>query len=199
MKMLNIKKSLKSKGFTLIELLIAVGFIAVASAGVYYIYNKVKSSQDANTEARNLDAIRAGIKNLYASSNTFGAPNPVSNLFANQARITPDGMRDSTSTGTAASNDVIKNKFGGTVTIAPASLGTGTNNAFSITYLAVPGEVCTKLVTSAGAQFDQVSVGVSAPGTPVKVFGSNIVNPVTTATECNKDVGSGVAIVFTSL
>ena len=194
MKMLNIKKSLKSKGFTLIELLIAVGFIAVASAGVYYIYNKVKSSQDANTEARNLDAIRAGIKNLYASSNTYGDPNLITNLFVNQARITPDGMRDSATTGTA--NDTIKNKFGGTVLIAPTQLGTGAaNNAFSITYNAVPGEVCVKLVTSAGAQFDSVSVA----GTLVKAFGSNIVNPVTTATECNKDTGSGVVIVFNSL
>ena len=191
--MLNIKKSLKSKGFTLIELLIAVGFIAVASAGVYYIYNKVKSSQDANTEARNLDAIRAGIKNLYASSNTFGPPNAVSNLFVNQARITPDGMRDSAATGTA--NAVIKNKFGGNVTIEPDRLGSGTNNAFKITYEAVPGEVCVKLVTSAGAQFDRVVVG----STDAKAFGSNIVNPVTTATACNGDTGAGVTIEFYSL
>lgn len=193
MKMLNIKKSLKSKGFTLIELLIAVGFIAVASAGVYYIYNKVKSSQDANTEARNLDAIRAGIKNLYASSNTFGEPNEVTNLFVNQARITPDGMRDSATTGTA--NSVIKNKFGGNVEITPQNLGTGTNNAFRIRYNAVPGEVCVKLVTSAGAQFDRVVVG----STDAKAFGSNIVNPVTTATACNGDQGQGVIIDFYSL
>lgn len=190
MKNLNIKKSLKSKGFTLIELLIAVGFIAVASAGVYYIYNKVKSSQDANTEARNLDALRAGVKNLYASTSSFGGTNPVSNTFANQARITPDGMR--------TENDItsIKNKFGGTVTLLPASLGSSNpDNAFQITYLAVPGEVCTKLVTSAGAQFDQVVVG----SVPVKIFGSNVVSPISTATECNKDTGNGVSIIFTSL
>lgn len=194
MKKLNIKQSLRAKGFTLIELLIAVGFIAVASAGVYYIYNKVKSSQDANTEARNLDAIRAGIKNLYASSNTFGSPNEVTNLFANQARITPDGMRDSATTGTA--NATIKNKFGGSVTIAPATLGGGNaNNAFSIEYQRVPGEVCVKLVTSAGAQFDRVTVGT----TDTKQFGSNIVNPVTTATACNGDTGQGVTITFYSL
>lgn len=192
MKKLNMKQ-LKAKGFTLIELLIAVGFIAVASAGVYYIYNKVKSGQDANAEARNLDALRAGIKNLYASSNTFGSPNEVTNLFVNQARITPDGMRDSASTGTA--NSTIKNKFGGAVTIQKASLGTGTDNAFSITYTLVPGEVCVKLVVSGGAQFDQVVVGT----TTVKAFGSNIVNPVTTATACNGDTGQGVPIVFTSL
>ena len=90
----------------------------------------------------------------------------------------------------------IKNKFGGLVVLAPATLGGGAaDNAFSISYANVPGEVCTKLVTSAGAQFDQVTVG----GTPVKIFGSNVVNPVLTATNCNADAGTGVPIVFTSL
>lgn len=199
MKKLNMRK-LKAQGFTMIELLIGIGFIAAASATVYYIYNKVKATGDANTEGRHLDTLRAGIKNMYQGQVSYGteggASSAISATFANQARITPDAMR---LPGTA-NESIIRNKFGGTVTIAPQTLGSGqSNNAFSITYSNVPGEVCVKLVTTAGSQFDQVSVGLAAPGTVVKTFGTQSLNPVRTAAECNKDTGNGVFIVFTSL
>lgn len=192
MKKINMRK-LKARGFTMIELLIGIGFIAAASATVYYIYNKVKATGDANTEGRHLDTLRAGIKNMYQSQVSYGAEggNPaISATFANQARITPDAMR------IPGNDTVIRNKFGGTVTIAPTTLGTGqANNAFAITYGNVPGEVCVKLVTTAGSQFDQVEVGTST----VKTFGTQSLNPVTTATACNGDSGNGVTIIFKSL
>jgi hypothetical protein len=191
MNKLNLKK-IKSQGFSLIELLIAIAFIAVATATIYYIYNKVKASGDANTEGRHLDTLRAGIKGLYASSTSYAAPSAVSNTFANEARITPDAMRVANDTAT------IKNKFGGTVTIEPTQLGAGAaGNGFRIIYSNVPGEVCVKLVTTAGSQFDQVSVGT----TTVKTFGTQSLNPVTTATACNAGDtdGRGVTINFDSL
>lgn len=193
MKKLNMRK-LKAQGFTMIELLIGIGFIAAASATVYYIYNKVKATGDANTEGRHLDTLRAGIKNMYQNQVSYGNEGgnaAISATFANQARITPDAMR------LPGNDTVIRNKFGGSVTITPTTLGStgNANNAFAITYNNVPGEVCVKLVTTAGSQFDQVEVGT----TTVKTFGTQSLNPVATATACNGDTGNGVTIIFKSI
>lgn len=186
MKKLNMRK-LKAKGFTMIELLIGIGFIAAASVTVYYIYNKVKSTGDANTEGRHLDTLRAGIKNLYQGQVSYAG---ITHKFVNDARITPEDMRVAGDT-----TGIIRNKFGGTVTIAPANLNGGTSNAFAITYNKVPGETCIKLVTTAGFQFDSVQVGA----TTVKTFGTQTVDPVAVATACNLDTGAGVTIVFNSI
>lgn len=166
---LNLNKK-KNKGFTLVEILLVVGFIALASIGVYTIYAKVQTANAANAESRNLDTIRAGIKNLYGASPNYTGISPT---VINNAKITPEAMR-----GTGAGN--ITNTFGGTVWVAATNLGTGVNNGFRITYPLVTDAVCTKLVTTGGAQFDQVIVG----GQPVKVFGTNTLNPATAATAC---------------
>ncbi|MDD2840131.1 MAG: type 4 pilus major pilin [Rickettsiales bacterium] len=165
---LNLSK-IKSKGFTLVEILLVVGFIALASVGVYTIYSKVQTANSANAESRNLDTIRAGIKNLYGASPNYAGLTPA---VANNAKITPEAMRATATT--------IVNTFGGTVGIAPTNLGTGTNNGFRITYPLVTDDVCTKLVTTGGAQFDQVTVGA----TVVKAFGTNVINPATVTTAC---------------
>ena len=70
----------KKLGFTLIEILLVVGFIAVAGIGVYTVYGKVQQGQAANSEARNIDTIRAGVKNLFAgASDTTGLTNTIVN------------------------------------------------------------------------------------------------------------------------
>jgi type II secretory pathway pseudopilin PulG len=167
---LNLNKK-KNKGFTLVEILLVVGFIALASVGVYTIYSKVQTANSANAESRNLDTIRAGIKNLYGASPNYTG---ITATVVNQAKITPEAMRDATPAG-------ITNTFGGTVTIDPVNLGTGTANGFRITYPLVTDVVCTKLVTTGGAQFDQVTVGT----TVIKTFGTNKMDPADAAAACN--------------
>lgn len=178
-------KSKQKQGFTLVEILLVVGFIALAGIGIYTIYSKVQVSNQANTESRNLDTLRAGIKSLYG-----GRPNflGVTATVANQSRITPDSMRD------PLTPTVITNSFGGQVTLAAASFGTGSNNVFNITYTEVPSAVCSKLVTSAGVQFNNITVG----GVEVKKFGINDpIDVVAAAEECNKLPAN--TIVFSSL
>jgi prepilin-type N-terminal cleavage/methylation domain-containing protein len=184
---LNLQK--KNKGFTLIEILLVVGFIALASVGVYTIYSKVQVSNKANAESRSLDLVRAGIKSLYASKSTFLG---LTNTVVNQARITPEAMKDPTAPNGAS----ITNSFGGTVTIAPTNLNLGTNNGFRITYTKVPGDVCVKLAAAAGAQFDVVNVA----GTDVKAFGVNDINVATLTAQCGSDTtGVGLTLYFDSL
>jgi len=179
---LNFKK--KNKGFTLIEILLVVGFIALASVGVYTIYSKVQVSNNANAESRNIDLIRAGIKSLYASQTNYNALTPT---IVNNARITPENMKLTAAT--------IGNSFGGSVDIAPIGVNGGANNGFRITYDKVPGPVCTKLASAAAAQFDAVTAGGSA----VKVFGVNSINVANLTTGCNSDTGAGVTMQFDSL
>ena len=190
---LNLNKKNK-KGFTLIEILLVVGFIALASVGVYTIYNKVQISNQANVESRSIDLIRAGIKSLYGSKTVFTGLN---NTVVNQGRITPESMRDPANLGN------IVNVFGGTVDVGPTTLGTGgtANNAFFIHYTAVPAAVCIKLASAAGAQFDQVSIGGATPGAGViiKTYGVNDIDVVNITAECNKDTGSGVQLAFGSI
>lgn len=169
-----LKKKKASKGFTLVEILLVVGFIALAGIGIYTIYAKVQISNQANQESRNLDTLRAGVKSLYASRPNFTG---ITNLVANNARVTPDNMRTEVATE-------IVNSFGGTVTVEPVTLGTGgnANNGVRIIYEAVPSAVCSKLVASAGVQFNSVKVD----GTEVKEFASNAALDVATAVaSCN--------------
>lgn len=187
------KLNKKNKGFTLIEILLVVGFIALASVGVYKIYSKVQVSNQANAESRNLDLIRAGVKTLYASQTNYGtAPNIIDNTMINKARIVPEVMN-----GGVTSGATITNSFGGNVTIAATTLGTGgaANNGFKITYERVPGDICMKLASAAGAQFDQVTVGSDV----AKQFGVNTINVANITSGCNGDTGNGVTMIFESL
>lgn len=176
------------KGFTLVEILLVVGFIAIASIGIYVVYAKVNAGGQANAEARNLDVIRAGIKNLYGANKNYESINA---QVVNQAGITPDSMNRQTT---------IVNTFGGSVEVAPTSLGAGNNNGFLITYNNVPSDVCAKLAPTAGAQFDTLTVGTEN----AKQYGQVEVDPAAIARGCNAGgqgttTNNGVTIVFGSL
>lgn len=176
----------QKRGFTLIEILLVVGFIAIAGIGIYTIYSKVTLNNAANTESRNIDTIRAGVKNLFAGAPTTAG---LTNTVVNNASITPNNMI------TAGDPTVITNSFGGAVTVAPATL-TVANDGFRITFPAVPGAVCTKLVTGTGSQFERVTVGA----TVVKALGTNTsIDIAQTTTACAADAGAGVTILFDSL
>ena len=112
----------KNKGFTLVEVLLVVGFIALAGIGVYTLYSKVQMSNTALAEGKNLDTIRAGVKNLFGGTQNY---TDVKNAVLNDARITPDTMRPIPYN---AGDTSITNSFGGAVTVAPVSLGGGNNN-----------------------------------------------------------------------
>lgn len=182
------------KGFTLVEILLVVGFIALAGIGIYTVYTKVQMSNAALQEGKNLDTIRAGVKNLFGGSQNYSAlsSSSVGNAVLNDARITPDSMR---AIPYVAGDNKIVNSFGGQVGVVKSSLGTGTDNGFSVTYPQVPGAVCAKLVTGAGTGWDQITVGT----TVVKTFGTGSLNVATLATQCAGDTGNGISIKFESL
>lgn len=177
---MKLNKLAKSKGFTLVEILLVVGFIALASIGIYAVYNKVTTTAKANTENTNLQTVRAGIKQLFGSQKNYTG---LTSDVVRNARISPQGMHTGGASG-------LVNSFGGDVVIVPQALG-GTEG-FRITTNSIPGDVCVKLATGAGASFDQVTIG----GTVVKAVGSNNqINPIAVTVQCDADT---VDMVFDS-
>ena len=185
----NFKKN--NKGFNLIETLLVVGLIAIASIGVYKLFSKVQEGNTANTEAKNIDLIRAGVKSLYAAQTNYASLTPT---IINRAKITPESMR-------VAGGAAIINSFGGAVDVRPAAINGGANNGFTISYDKVPGPVCTKLASGAAAQFDIVTVGGAAGSLAgnIKAFGVNNIDVAALTTACEDIAGTGVMMTFASL
>lgn len=180
----------KKKGFTLVEILLVVGFIALAGIGIYTVYSKVQNSNAALTESKNLDTLRAGVKNLYGGNSNYAG---ISNSILNDARITPDSMRK---IPYQQGDSAINNSFGGSVTVNAGDAGGGTNNIFYFVYKNVPGSVCAKLITGAGAGWDHIVVN---SGTVVKQFGTGRLDVGALSSACAQDSGSGVEILLGSL
>lgn len=60
----------QNKGFSLVEVLLVVGFIAVASIGVYIIYGKITESRAINSENENVQRIIQETKTVLKSNNS---------------------------------------------------------------------------------------------------------------------------------
>ncbi len=184
--MKNIKNK-KNKGFTLVEILLVVGFIALASIGIYAVYNKVQSGAKANKTLQDIQTLRAGIKNLYGGKKDFST---ITAAVVRDARIAPSDMV----VGGGPSGTELRNVFGGIVNIIPATLtGAQANSAFSIVMPQIPGDVCSKLVSTTGPYFDEIRVGATL------VKSSNATNvPVDGATTANACAGDTLTLTFSS-
>lgn len=166
-----IKKRNKSKGFTLVEILLVIGFISLASVTIYTIYNAAAATVKANDESNKVAELAKKITGAYAATNAYtGVSAPV--LIANN--LAPASLWD----GVTAN---MLNGFGGTVTVAPSTQGTGAtaNNSFAITYPLVTSEVCQKFVTTSAARFQRIDVN----GVAVQNLGVNL-NIATLSTQC---------------
>lgn len=152
----------QQKGFTLIELLLVVGIMALGAVVAYVTLPKVRSTANANSEAASINTLSAGIKNVYAGSNSYKT---LTNKVLIDAKAVPEKML----TGTANSTELV-NSFGGLVTVAPTKLGsnasTQNNSAYTITYTNVPDAECVKISTGVGNNFSEVSVN----GTKIRQY-----------------------------
>lgn len=181
----NLKKGLKRQqaGFTLIELLLVVGIMALGAVLAYYTYPKVQSTNNANAEAASINTLAAGIKNVYAGSNSYASLN---NSVLIKAKAVPQKMIE------ASSTTDIRNGFGGAVTVAPTKLGTTgrDNSAYQITYNNVPDAECVKMSTGVGNNFGEVRInGVAAKAYP----STDPVDPSVATTNCT---GNANVIIF---
>lgn len=133
---------MKNKGFSLIEILLVIGIIAVLAIAAFIIFPQVQASSRANTEQSNIMTMAAGVKNLFN-----GRYAGLTDGIAIDGNIVPASMHDGAST--------ITSSWGGDATLAPS--GTG-NTLFTITYTALPTEVCLKLVPGLVQNFESITL-----------------------------------------
>ena len=116
------------------------------------IYPKVSSSNNAQTEASNINTIKASVSSLYSSSPDY---NGLTTDVGIKSKIFPDTMVNTA--GTAALNT-----FKGKVTLAtsPFSIsGYVQDSAFLIRYENVPSAECVKIVSAVESNFYRITVG----------------------------------------
>lgn len=188
----NLKNKIKKqKGFTLLELLAVLIIIAILGMGLYFTLARVQASSDANTEGKHIDLVTSAVKQLYAGSNNF---TKITTAYVVQSGAVPadllSGGGSASSTGTT-----INNKWNGTITVAPTTVGGATiSNAFTITDTQVPQDVCVKLATNTGNNYLVVSVN----GTPIRNYGDvTAIDPTAAVQQCQTSTTNNT-LVFTS-
>lgn len=173
------------KGFTLVEILLVVGFIALASIGIYAVYNKVNTSYKAQKTFTQMRVMWSGVENLFGNTtSTWG----LNNTVLINAKIAPEDMVDT------ATNTLV-NPFGGSVRVL-STAGKG----FAFVYLGIPGDACVKIGAAAAAANIYFGVGGDGWAGSTNIYSPYYVYDTTRlAVACNQDTGSGVGMNFRSL
>lgn len=169
-------KTRKTKGFTLIETLLVTGFVALASVGVYNIYNKAQAISIAKEEAIMLNQFKKDILSMYDSSDSYLG---IDNQTLNNARVTPVKMRGTNIT------DII-NRFGGDVTVGAINYGSFLNSGFRITYPKVGVSSCSNMAISLAENFDSIIIN----GATVKNYGDQGIDIPTVTNACESAMAS---------
>lgn len=120
---------------------------------------------------------------MYQSKSSYTGVSPQIVL---DSMIVPNAM-------IGAGGNTIVNAWKGVVTIGAVSLGGVNASAYSVTYPSVPQEVCVKLATGAGINFDVVTIG----GTTAKAYGATDIDIGSVTTACKQGAQSNT-MVFTS-
>ncbi|MEL7629221.1 type 4 pilus major pilin [Pectobacterium aroidearum] len=138
------------KGFSLLELMLVLGVIAGLVVSAFIVYPKVQVAQRVEMESKNIAAIQAGVKALYASAPNYSG---LKNTVALNANIFPDSMLS----GEGDERKIV-NSFKGNVEL------TAPGNIFYITYYSVPSAECIRLVYAVRNNFNSVLINnIAAP------------------------------------
>lgn len=173
----------KQKGLTMIELMLGLLVVLVIIGIAIVAFNNLRSSQRTQGMQSQVLQVLAGVQKIAPGPNYAG----VSAASLIQAGHAPSDMIN----GTA-----LVNRFGGAVTVAPATYGGGTgaaDNAVTITFNGVPRAECNAVIANTQPTFPRIAVGTTA----VKdQFGATPVayTQAATVTACDNDANN---ITFT--
>ncbi|HVI40714.1 MAG TPA: type 4 pilus major pilin [Anaerovoracaceae bacterium] len=181
-----IKRKPKQKGFTLIELLLIVGFISIASIGIYSTAKLAVNTRSAAVEATHLKALGDVLVNSYGIAGDYSLV--TTNTVAQNPSMLPNGMVDSNSGN-------LVNEFGGTIQVQPApdliNMAGTPLHGFTIIDQNIDAKACIKVVTNAEGMFTQIQVNnqVVQP-----VFGQ--VNPDALAVYCSQNDMASISFTY---
>lgn len=176
------KFSLKKRqsGFTLVELGIVVAIAAIIIGIGLVVVPSILASTRANAEISELPTIATKIQRAFANQPNYGALTQAGIVNLN---VFPDSVVDKTA-GT------IVNRWGGAVTVAPATLSQA-NDAVAITSNDIPTAECLQIGQGVEGSMRRIVVGT----TEVKAPGTTAANPTALGTACNAT--ATVTMVFT--
>ncbi|HAF1392041.1 TPA: prepilin [Salmonella enterica] len=167
----------------LLALVITLGVVAVMIIGVIKFGSNISDSNNVQAEYSNATSLitnaRARLKTdgIYDFS---GAGDMTGSLI--QFGGVPGGMKieGKKTSGTAT----LKNLFGGSVTLAPATSNGSAKAAFTLTYSGVPYEACTQLATSLSIAPGVVTTAINGTSNSGSVSAANA------GKQCTADNGS---------
>jgi type II secretory pathway pseudopilin PulG len=144
----------KQRGFTLVEYVLVVGLMIAVAILVFVYSSGAKVSARVNQEMATIGTAAGRIRNLFASHGGYAG---ISTAVLIGAKAFPS---------TSITGTVVNNTFGGTITVAPATLGGAPNAGYSWTMTAVPQAECIDLLTAV----DNLFVEMRVNGVEVKPY-----------------------------
>lgn len=172
---MNYKSLKKQLGFTLVEVGIVVAVVLLLLSGVIGA-QRIIAGTKVNDEVGELKTVATSVQKIYSSDPTFAT-----------ATLTQILALKGLPNARVASATTAANRWGGAITIVPATINTA-NDAMLMTTNAVPEYECVNVVPQAEAAFARISVA----GTDVKAAGG-VLNKTTLGTQC---AGGNVAIAY---
>ncbi|MFB9288472.1 type 4 pilus major pilin [Pseudoduganella plicata] len=124
----------RQRGASLLEAIAYLGIAAVVVLGAVSLLNGAFGSAKSNQLSEEVVALRTAVRKLY-----MGQSYPVASLIP--SLILANAVPATLARGTAAGT--LSNSWGGAVTVA------GTATGFTITYNAIPQDVCINLISGA--------------------------------------------------
>lgn len=152
----------RQAGLTLIEAGLVLLVVAIVVIGVISLFRNTNSSAQVQTENSNLQAIVAGVKEMYGTSRDYGTAAMTGALVTNRAVPQPMIVGGN-----------LQNAWDGSVTVV------GSSSTFTITYPNVPRKQCAVL---AQAPIDPVAVRINGAAQPIPLTAANVVAACSAAT-----------------
>lgn len=170
-------------GFTIIELMVALLVIGIASGVIYANRNRIFGMSSQQQMISDLNSAVTGIRNHYQNDPAGYADISSENLI--KAKVLPSTFKPR---GTN-----LADQFGQIMTFSAENGQGGGSGFFSITYPAVPAEICTKVLNALGSDsFIRIDVGGSTEFSDGSTDGTQKAYPGATkiATDCGDGSGN---------
>lgn len=170
----------KQKGFTLIELIVVMVVIGIGSAVAIALFNNTRETSQVETETKNIQAIQAKTRDLFAARSDFTGLTSAVLLSAN-------GFPTSMVNGAN-----VTNAWNGAVTVTTATVPAANAAEGQIVYAGVPTSACIALVSKAARSARHINVGA----TNVKTAAQTNDVLATTTTACGATDPATITMTF---